>query len=53
MTFPDDYVVSGYRRQQQLQLGNAVPPQLAGVVTRAVAIELARLGAAPAIRLAA
>jgi DNA (cytosine-5)-methyltransferase 1 len=53
MTFPDDFVVLGSRRDQQLQLGNAVPPQLAAVVTRAVAEELARLGGAQAIPLAA
>lgn len=53
MTFPDDFTVLGSRRDQQLQLGNAVPPRLAAVVTRAVADELWRLGATPAIRLAA
>jgi DNA (cytosine-5)-methyltransferase 1 len=29
MTFPDDFIVCGNRRDQQLQLGNAVPPLLA------------------------
>jgi DNA (cytosine-5)-methyltransferase 1 len=53
MTFPDDFKVLGSRRDQQLQLGNAVPPQLAAVVTRAVANELSRLGAMPVIPLAA
>jgi len=53
MTFPDDFTVLGSRRDQQLQLGNAVPPQLAAVVTRAVANELSRLGAKPSIQLAA
>ena len=53
MSFPDDFKVLGSRRDQQLQLGNAVPPLLAAVVTRAVAIELSRLGATPAIPLAA
>jgi DNA (cytosine-5)-methyltransferase 1 len=53
MTFPDDFKVLGSRRDQQLQLGNAVPPLLAAVVTRAVGNELSRLGATPAIPLAA
>jgi DNA (cytosine-5)-methyltransferase 1 len=29
MTFPDDYELTGTRRERQLQLGNAVPPRLA------------------------
>src|SRR5581483_5277869 len=45
MTFPDDFVVAGSRREQQLQLGNAVPPAFAAVVARAIADELTRLGA--------
>src|SRR5439155_24707763 len=45
MTFPDDFVVLGARREQQLQLGNAVPPKLAEAVARSVAAELTRLGA--------
>lgn len=53
MSFPDDFKVLGSRRDQQLQLGNAVPPLLAAVVTRAVANELSRLGATPAVPLAA
>jgi DNA (cytosine-5)-methyltransferase 1 len=53
MTFPDDYVVCGGRRDQQLQLGNAVPPLLAQRVARQLADELERLGAMRAIRLAA
>jgi site-specific DNA-cytosine methylase len=53
MTLPDDFVVLGNRRDQQLQLGNAVPPRLAEAVIGAVADELARLGAAPALALAA
>ena len=44
MTFPDDYVVCGNRREQQLQLGNAVPPLLAERVAEQLAAELARLG---------
>ncbi|MCC6224795.1 MAG: DNA cytosine methyltransferase [Microthrixaceae bacterium] len=40
MTFPDDFVVLGTRREQQLQLGNAVPPLLAETVVRAIAAEL-------------
>jgi DNA (cytosine-5)-methyltransferase 1 len=45
MTFPDDFVVLGSRRDQQLQLGNAVPPRLAEAVIGAIGEELARLGA--------
>lgn len=43
MTFPDDYVVCGSRRDQQLQLGNAVPPLLAQRVAEQLAMELQRL----------
>ena len=43
MTFPDDFVVTGSRREQQLQLGNAVPPRLGMTVARAVVEELTRL----------
>lgn len=49
MTFPDDFVVGGNRRQQQLQLGNAVPPLLAERLTRGIAAELVRLEAVPAL----
>ena len=45
MAFPDDFVVLGSRREQQLQLGNAVPPPLGAVVIQAIAEELARLAA--------
>jgi DNA (cytosine-5)-methyltransferase 1 len=45
MTFPDDFVVSGNRRQQQLQLGNAVPSLLGERISRQIGMELARLGA--------
>jgi DNA (cytosine-5)-methyltransferase 1 len=45
MEFPDDFVVTGSRRDQQLQLGNAVPPRLGHVVAHHVALELERLGA--------
>lgn len=45
MTFPDSFHVLGSRREQQLQLGNAVPPVLGEVVATAMAGELARLGA--------
>ena len=46
MTFPDGFAVLGARRDQQLQLGNAVPPVLAQVVAEALASELVRLGGA-------
>jgi DNA (cytosine-5)-methyltransferase 1 len=45
MTFPDGFVVLGSRREQQLQLGNAVPPKLAEGVAASIAAELERLGA--------
>lgn len=45
MTFPDEFEVVGSRREQQLQLGNAVPPQLGRVVAESIGDELARLGA--------
>lgn len=44
MTFPDDFVVAGNRREQQLQLGNAVPPLLAQRIAEAIAAELTRVG---------
>jgi DNA (cytosine-5)-methyltransferase 1 len=53
MTFPDDFVVTGNRREQQLQLGNAVPPMLGCVVAEALAGELERLGATERLALAA
>jgi DNA (cytosine-5)-methyltransferase 1 len=53
MAFPDDFTVLGTRREQQLQLGNAVPPPLGAVVIGAVADELIRLGAASSFALAA
>lgn len=53
MAFPDDFVVTGSRREQQLQLGNAVPPRLGEVVARRVAAELRRLGASTAPTLVA
>jgi DNA (cytosine-5)-methyltransferase 1 len=53
MTFPDDYVVCGNRRDQQLQLGNAVPPLLGQRVAEQIAAELARLGATADVPLAA
>lgn len=34
--FPDDYTFAGSRRDVQLQIGNAVPPQLARVVAEAI-----------------
>ncbi len=53
MTFPDEYVVCGSRRDQQLQLGNAVPPLLAQRVAEHIAAELDRLGATSRLPLAA
>lgn len=53
MTFPDDFVVCGNRRQQQLQLGNAVPPLLAEKVAGQIAAELARLGVRDSLAIAA
>jgi DNA (cytosine-5)-methyltransferase 1 len=53
MTFPDDYAVCGSRRDQQLQLGNAVPPLLAERVAAGIAAELERLGAVKPLALAA
>lgn len=54
MTFPDDYIVVGSRRDQQLQLGNAVPPLLAAQIANALREELDRLGAVhPALPVAA
>ncbi|MGH3995820.1 MAG: DNA cytosine methyltransferase, partial [Pseudonocardiaceae bacterium] len=45
MTLPDDYLVCGSRRDQQLQLGNAVPPLLAKQIAGQIARELERLQA--------
>lgn len=53
MTFPDDFVVCGSRREQQLQLGNAVPPLLAEKVAAELARELQRLGVAQPVSVAA
>jgi DNA (cytosine-5)-methyltransferase 1 len=53
MTFPDDYVVCGNRRDQQLQLGNAVPPLLGQRIAEQIAAELERLGATSRLLLAA
>ncbi len=53
MTFPDEFVVTGSRRDQQLQLGNAVPCDLGRVVAEAVASELQRMGAASQLQIAA
>jgi len=53
MTFPDDFEVSGSRRDQQLQLGNAVPPLLGCRVASELAKELERLGATAPLSLAA
>lgn len=52
MTFPDGYAVLGSRREQQLQLGNAVPPELGRAIATAIADELRRLDCAPSPELA-
>jgi DNA (cytosine-5)-methyltransferase 1 len=39
--FPDDYLFSGNRRTIQLQIGNSVPPKLAGVVAAHIRCHLA------------
>jgi DNA (cytosine-5)-methyltransferase 1 len=53
MTFPDNYIVCGSRRNQQLQLGNAVPPVLARHIAEQLSDELERLGAIERLPLAA
>lgn len=50
-TFPDGYVVVGSRRSAQIQLGNAVPPELAEVVARPLADQLRGSEAPPAEQL--
>lgn len=45
MTFPDEFVVCGSRRDQQLQLGNAVPPLLAAQVAAQIGNELGAIQA--------
>ena len=53
MGFPDGFRVLGTRREQQLQLGNAVPPLLGQVVAAPIRAELARLNSEPGLPLAA
>lgn len=53
MTFPDQFVVSGNRRDQQLQLGNAVPPLLAERLLRQLAAELHRVEFGDGVRVTA
>jgi len=53
MTFPDRFVVCGSRRDQQLQLGNAVPPRLAERLLRQLAAELHRVEFGEGVRLTA
>jgi len=53
MTFPDDYIICGSRREQQLQLGNAVPPLLAVRIAEQLSAELDRIGAISLLPLAA
>lgn len=40
-TFPDDYVISGPKREVQRQLGNAVPPRLAEGIARGLLSQIA------------
>jgi DNA (cytosine-5)-methyltransferase 1 len=51
--FPDEFVIAGNRREQQLQVGNAVPTRLGYVVALALRSELARLGVTEEVELAA
>jgi len=53
MEFPDDFEITGSRRDQQLQLGNAVPPRLGQLVAHELASELGRLGAVGRLPIAA
>ncbi len=53
MEFPDEFVVTGTRREQQLQLGNAVPPRLGLAVAHCLRVELGRLGVGQPLELAA
>lgn len=55
MTFPDEFVVGGTRRDVQLQLGNAVPPVLGEAVARALAVQIRDISdaAEPLVTLAA
>lgn len=53
MTFPDDFTICGNRRDQQLQLGNAVPPLLAERVAAEIVRELQSRGVTPSKSLAA
>jgi DNA (cytosine-5)-methyltransferase 1 len=48
MAFPDDFQLCGTRREQQLQLGNAVPPPLARAVGVSLRAQLSALGEATA-----
>jgi DNA (cytosine-5)-methyltransferase 1 len=53
MTFPDSFRVLGSRREQQLQLGNAVPPMLGRVIANTLRQELVRIQATDSLPLAA
>lgn len=54
MTFPDGFEVLGSRRERQLQLGNAVPPELGSNVAACIRDALEDLGAiGPNVPLAA
>ena len=53
MTFPDEFLICGNRRQKQLQLGNAVPPVLAERLAERLAAELGRVEGAVSLPAAA
>jgi len=44
-TFPDDYEFVGSRRYAQKQIGNAVPPLMAEIIGKEIALQLLRVGA--------
>ncbi len=41
-SFPDDYVFTGTKKQQQVQIGNAVPPKMAAALACSLLSHLAR-----------
>jgi DNA (cytosine-5)-methyltransferase 1 len=53
MEFPDDFLILGSRREQQLQLGNAVPMRLGYAIADAIRAELDAVGVSAAKQRAA